>query len=102
MIWNAVCFCSAVASESLAARTLTMPRSLSAIGLPSCRTTFVLLSVAKVSVVPLRVFDSKFELLTVIEIEPFVVFVAARVDQGRLRHAETPLDTASCTASALT
>src|SRR2546430_17314228 len=75
MTSNAVFVCSAVALEPFGARTLTMPLSLLAIGLPSWSTTLVLLFVAKVSVIVFSVFEAKFELLTGIETGPFTVAV---------------------------
>src|SRR5436309_7967893 len=101
MTWKAVLVCSAVAFEPFAARTLTMPLSLLAIGLPSWSTTVVLLFVAKVSVIVFSVAESKFELLTVIEIEPFTVAVAAVYLLSVPRSTHITVGVAGCEACAV-
>src|SRR5438046_14852 len=101
MTSNAGFVCSAVAFEPFVARTLTMPLSLLAIGLPSWSTTLVVLLVAKVSVIVFSVFESKLELLTVIEIEPFTVAVAGVYLLSVPRSTHITVGVAGCEACAV-
>jgi hypothetical protein len=71
--WNAVSVCRLEDDEFFAARTLTMPLSPAVKAPP----IFVLELTENFSVKPLSALDSKFELLTVIETDPFVVPLAA-------------------------